>query len=159
MTVDTSPQGTQDFMDGFLATYAGDTYPGSKMKRAVRTPDPEPEPDIIWPKGRILTIQGREVECFTTGQLAYLLGGRKAVTIRGWEAEGILPKSGYFVPGKGGDPRGKRRYYTRLQCEAVIDIARAEGVLYPSTRNSVKRTGFTHKVLERFIYMREHSIR
>jgi hypothetical protein len=153
-----SPE-TQDFLDAMLRGYTGDTYPGSKMKRETRKPDPEPDDEIIWPKGRPLTIQGREVECFTTGQLAYLLGGRKAVTIRGWEAEGILPKSGYFIPGKGGDPRGRRRYYTRAQCEAVIDIARAEGVLYPSTRTSVKRTGFTKKVLDTFIYMREHSIR
>jgi len=134
-------------------------YPGSKMKREVRAPDPEPEPEFEWPKGRILTIQGFEVECFTTGQLAALLGGRKAVTIRAWEAEGILPKSGYYVPGRDGDVRGRRRYYTRAQVEGVLDIARQEGVLYPSTRISISRTGFTRRVTDLFLDLRNRGIR
>lgn len=134
-------------------------YPGSKMRREVRVPDAPPEPEFIWPKGRILTIQGIEVECFTTGQLAGLLGGRKAVTIRAWEAEGILPKSGYYVPGRDGDVRGRRRYYTKAQVEGVLDIAKAEGVLYPSTRISISRTNFTAKVTDLFLDLRRRGIR
>lgn len=134
-------------------------YPGSKMKREVRQPDPEPEPCVIWPKGRILTISGYEVECFTTGQLADLLGHRKAVTIRAWESAGILPKSGYYVPGRDGDLRGRRRYYTRSQCEGVLDIARQEGVLYPSTRISISRTNFTKRVTDLFLDLRRRGIR
>ena len=142
---------THDFLMEF--------YPGSKMKPEARVPDPEPEPEIEWPKGRILTIQGFEVECFTTGQLANLLGGRKAVTIRAWEAEGILPKSGYYVPGRDGDVRGRRRYYTRAQVEGVLDIARQEGVLYPSTRISISRTAFTGRVTDLFLDLRKRGIR
>lgn len=134
-------------------------YPGSKMKREVRLPDAEPEPEFEWPKGRTLTISGYEVECFTTGQLAGLLGGRKAVTIRAWEAEGILPRSGYFVPGRDGDVRGRRRYYTRAQVEGVLDIARAEGVLYPSTRISISKTAFTERVTGLFLDLRKRGIR
>lgn len=145
-----------DVLDRFMDE---DYYPGSKMKREVRVPDAEPEPEIAWPEGRILTISGYEVECFTTGQLADLLGHRKAVTIRGWEADGILPKSGYYVPGRGGDVRGKRRYYTRSQVEGLLDIARQEGVLYPSTRISIKRTSFTARVTTLFLDLRKRGIR
>jgi hypothetical protein len=134
-------------------------YPGSKMKPAPRTPDPEPEDEIEWPSGRVLTISGYEVECFTTGQLADLLGHRKAVTIRGWESDGILPKSGYYVPGKNGDVRGRRRYYTRRQVEGLLDIAHEEGVLYPSTRISISKTGFTRRVTELFLELRRQGIR
>lgn len=134
-------------------------YPGSKMKRTV-TVQPEPEvEEVIWPKARVLTISGYEVECYTTGQLAELLGGRKAVTIRAWEAEGILPKSGYYVPGRDGDVRGRRRYYTRRQVEGVLDIARQEGVLYPSTRVSISRTNFTKRVTDYFLDLRKRGIR
>lgn len=133
-------------------------YPGSKMRREVRVPDPEPELEVEWPKGRVLTIKGYEVECFTTGQLADLLGHRKAVTIRAWEAEGILPKSGYYVPGRDGDVRGRRRYYTRNQVEGVLDIARQEGVLYPSTRISISKTQFTTRVTELFLDLRRRGI-
>lgn len=144
-----------DILDRFTAEY----YPGSKMKRAVREPDPEPEPEVLWPKGKIFTISGYEVECFTTGQLAAMLGGRKAVTIRAWEAEGILPSSGYAMPGRDGDVRGRRRYYTRAQVEGVLDIARAEGVLYPSTRISIKKTGFTDRVRSLFLDLKRSGIR
>jgi hypothetical protein len=145
-----------DMLDRFMTD---EYYPGSKMKREKRVPDPEPEPEFIWPKGRILTISGYEVECFTTGQLADLLGHRKAVTIRAWEASGILPKSGYYVPGRDGDLRGRRRYYTRQQVEGVLDIARQEGVLYPSTRISISKTNFTKRVTELFLDLRKRGIR
>lgn len=146
-------------MTTVLDRFVDDYYPGSKMKREATRPVPEPTPEIIWPKGRILTISGYEVECFTTGQLAQLLGGRKAVTIRAWEANGTLPKSGYYVPGKDGDLRGKRRYYTRTQCEGVLDIARQEGVLYPSTRISISKTHFTERVTTLFLDLRRNGIR
>lgn len=145
-----------DMLDRLLAD---EYYPGSKMRRAPRKPEPEPEPEVEWPKGRILTISGHEVECFTTGQLAQLLGGRKAVTIRAWESEGILPKSGYYVPGRDGDVRGRRRYYTRRQVEGVLDIAREEGVLYPSTRISISKTRFTERVTNLFLDLRRQGIR
>lgn len=138
--------------------FTDEYYPGSKMKREVKHVEPDPEVDD-WPQGRILTISGVEVECFTTGQLGQLLGGRKAVTMRAWEANGILPKSGYFLPGKGGDVRGRRRYYTRAQVEGVLDIARDEGVLYPSTKISVSKTRFTQRVQDLFVELRQRGIR
>ena len=139
--------------------YLDEFFPGSKMKRELVKSEPAPEPEVTFPKGRVLTISGYEVECFTTGQLADLLGGRKAVTIRGWETEGILPKSGYYIPGKGGDVRGRRRYYTKSQVEGVLDIARSEGVLYPSTRISISKTGFTRRVTELFVGLRKRGVR
>jgi hypothetical protein len=143
-----------------LDTVLTEYYPGSKMKREVNHVKPETEDtEIDWPKGRILTIQGFEVECFTTGQLASLLGGRSAVTIRTWESEGILPKSGYSLPGKGGDVRGRRRYYTRAQVKGLIDIAREEGVLLPGPRIFVNRTKFTDRALEYFKDLRKRGIR
>jgi hypothetical protein len=145
-------------MTEVLDRFTDEFYPGSKMKRDL-VKVPEPEPEVEWPIGRVLTISGYEVECFTTGQLGELLGGRKAVTIRAWEAEGILPKSGYFIPGKGGDVRGRRRYYTRAQVEGVLDIARAEGVLYPSTRISISKTGFTRRVTALFMDLRKRGVR
>jgi hypothetical protein len=148
-----------DFLDSFIGGDFGPNYPGSKMKRQVREVIPEYEEEIEWPKGRMLTIQGVEVQCFTTGELAWLLGGRKAVTIRSWESAGILPKSGYYVPGKGGDVRGRRRYYTQAQCQAVLDIAAEEGVLYPSTRTSITKTNFASRVTAKFIEMRKQGIR
>ena len=146
-------------MTDVLDRFTDEFYPGSRMKRAVVKSEPEPEPEVTFPRGRVLTILGYEVECFTTGQLAELLGGRKAVTIRAWEAEGILPKSGYYIPGKGGDVRGRRRYYTKPQVEGVLDIARSEGVLYPSTRVSISKTGFTRRVTELFVSLRKRGVR
>lgn len=143
-----------------LDTVLTEYYPGSKMKREVNHVKPETEePEVVWPKGRILTIQGYEVECFTTGQLAELLGGRSAVTIRTWESEKILPKSGYSLPGKGGDVRGRRRYYTRAQVSGLIDIAREEGILYPGPRIFVNRTRFKERAREYFLDLRKRNIR
>jgi hypothetical protein len=131
-------------------------YPGSKMKRQVNHV-PEEEADE-WPKGRTLTIKGKEVECFTTGQLALLLGGRSAVTIRAWENEGLLPKSGYSLPGKGGDVRGRRRYYTRSQVEGIIEIAKDEGIFTPGPRINMRKTEFTNRVIFFFKELRMRGI-
>ncbi len=133
-------------------------YPGSKMPRGGHSHVPDDEYDEPWPKGRVLTIKGKQVECFTTGQLASMLGGRSAVTIRAWENEGILPKSGYSLPGKGGDVRGRRRYYTHAQVEGVLDIAHSEGVFYPGPRINIKKTQFTGKVTKHFLDLRKRGI-
>lgn len=151
----------ESMMPGSPTAWAKDlldmsTYPGSKMRREVNHVPEEPEDE--WPKGRILTIRGKEVECFTTGQLASLLGGRSAVTIRSWENEGVLPKSGYSLPGKGGDVRGRRRYYTRAQVEGILDIARQEGIFLPGPRINIQRTGFTVRVRDYFIELRKKGI-
>jgi hypothetical protein len=147
-----------DFIESVLRGYNDPEkyYPGSNMKREVNH---APEEDIVdWPKGRILTVKGREVECFTTGQLAALLGGRSAVTIRSWEGEGILPKSGYALPGRDGDVRGRRRYYTKNQVQGVLDIALEEGVFWPGPRINVRRTAFTARVEAYFRELRTRGI-
>jgi hypothetical protein len=130
-------------------------YPGSSMKREVNH---APTEEIEFPEGKILTIQGREVECYTTGQLADILGGRSAVTIRSWEHEGILPKSGYSKQGKDGDVRGRRRYYTRNQVIGIIDIAKAEGVFLPGPRINIRQTQFTAKVENYFRELRKRNV-
>lgn len=127
------------------------------MRREVNHA-PEDTEEIDFPKGKILTVAGREVECFTTGQLATILGGRSAITIRSWEAEGILPKSGYAKPGRDGDVRGRRRYYTRNQIIGIVDIAKAEGVFFPGPRINIRQTRFTARVENYFRELRKRNI-
>jgi len=73
-------------------------------------------------------IGGKEMDFFSTGQLARALE-RSPQTIRKWEARGIIPQSKFILPGNFNDDRGKRRYYSREQVLAIINIAIDEGVL------------------------------
>ncbi len=132
-------------------------YPGSNMRREVNHA-PETNDEIEFPPGKILTVAGREVECFTTGQLAFILGGRSAVTIRSWENEGILPKSGYSKQGNDGDVRGRRRYYTRNQVIGIVDIAKSEGVFLPGPRINIRQTRFTARVEAYFRELRKRNV-
>ena len=74
-------------------------------------------------KGRVYRIKGIEVELFTIGQLACLLG-KKPVTIRMWESRGWIPLAnwrspkpqGEQIPGK---PVKGRRLYSRKQVELL----------------------------------------
>jgi hypothetical protein len=75
---------------------------------------------------RTFTAGGKQVEVFSVGDLARNLG-RKAVSIRRWEHEGIIPLAPFFT--RGADPRGQRRYYSRAHVEGMVRIAREEGLL------------------------------
>lgn len=78
-----------------------------------------------------MIVRGQTIECFTIGQLAAALN-RTANTLRGWEADRILPRATYVTPSK--DPRGRRRLYTRAQCEGLIRLANELGIMDAAAR-------------------------
>lgn len=108
-------------------------YPGSKTPRRSyteqRKPEPEKQADIDLGKPRQLRVGTQVVDFYTVGTLALALN-RKTVTIRKWEQEGIIPKAQYIRPSD--DARGQRRLYTKDQIMGLRELARQEGILYPS---------------------------
>lgn len=119
-------------------------YPGSKERRqaAPRDTGHDVEEDLLG-TGTLMLLGGAEVEFFTIGQLAAAIG-RKPVTLRKWEADGVIPTSGYVKPSKSKDPRGRRRLYSRAQCEGILRIAYEEGIMAADKKASVQ--GFATKV-------------
>jgi hypothetical protein len=85
-------------------------------------------------------------EFFTVGQLAAALG-RRSVTIRKWEREGIIPAPTFNA--ESSDPRGRRRLYGREQVEGIVRIAAEEGIL-DSPKAAITKTRFTERVSELF---------
>ena len=136
----------------------GEYYPGSRERREAPAAPADPVAGLFLEAGRMLTVNGIEVEFFTIGQLAAVLN-RKPVTIRMWEREGIIPSSGWTKPGRDRDPRGKRRLWTRAQVEGIWRIAREEGVLNPGPHVSILTTRFTGRVKALFLELREKGIR
>lgn len=133
-------------------------YPGSREVRRVN-PVPDEVPDVPeLGSGRMLLVNGLEVEFFTIGQLAAVLN-RQPVTIRSWENEGILPASGWTKPGQDGDTRGRRRLWTRAQVEGIWRIAKEEGVLEPGPRVNITGTQFTSRVQLLFTQLRKEGLR
>ena len=134
-------------------------YPGS-TRPIIRHPNrivPErphrgsPAADPGWDENpRTYTVNGEDVEFFSVGQLARALG-REPGTIRKWEAQGVIPKATFQVPGRDGDPRGRRRLYSRKQVEGLVQIAEDEGLMdFGATRKSFNTTQFKPRVLELF---------
>lgn len=131
-----------------------DYYPGSKQKVRNYRRDPLPPLDdtekLDLGTPRIYSVHGREVEFFTLGVLAFALN-RKPVTIRKWEADGVLPKPRAVTPVS--DPRGRRRLYTKGQILGLVKIAEEEGILLPSALGKwrdVTKTRFTERAVELF---------
>lgn len=144
---------TADTIDQQFADLGEQFYPGS-TKPIIRHPNrlhTEAAPSVAnWDvKPRKYTVGGVETEFFTVGQLAQALGGRQSVTIRKWEREGVIPKSTYQATGRDGDPRGRRRLYSRAQVEGMVRIAQEEGVLV-SHQKPIRSTNFTARVVELF---------
>lgn len=136
----------------------GEYYPGSKERRQVNhVPDDEPDAPELG-TGRIWTVAGYEVEFFEIGVLAAVLN-RRAGTIRAWESDEILPRSGWARPGKYDDERGRRRMWTRPQIEGVWRIAKEEGVLYPGPHVRITETQFTARVKALFEELRKRGVR
>lgn len=131
-------------MDEFLEEY----YPGSKTKRVVHIPVPDPEEPLILGIPRIYRVGGKDVEFFTLGQLAAALQ-RKPVTLRRWESDGVIPRPRFTTPGQDGDVRGFRRLYTRSQIEGIVSIAQEEGLM-DNTNKGIRATKFTEKVVALF---------
>ncbi|MER5754315.1 MerR family transcriptional regulator [Streptomyces sp. NPDC002088] len=143
-----------DSIDEAFAEIGQQYYPGS-TKPIVRHQNRSPlhtkaaTSVADWDaKPRKGVVAGVETEFFTVGDLAKALG-RQPVTIRKWEREGVIPKSTYQSPGKDGDPRGRRRLYTREQVEGIVRIAHEEGVLV-SHQKHIKDTQFSARVIDLF---------
>lgn len=63
--------------------------------------------------GKTYVIDGKELEMFTIGELAFRLD-RQRQTLRKWENNGIIPQAIY----RSG---ANRRLYTKGQIEAIVD--------------------------------------
>ena len=131
-------------------------YPGSKhpiIRHPNRVPDARTKATLAvhddWDETpRVYRVNGKDMEFFTTGQLARALG-REPVTIRKWEREGTIPLATFQVPGKNDDPRGRRRLYSREQVEGIVQIAAEEG-MFTHRRKPLGQTQFKERVLELF---------
>jgi MerR-like DNA binding protein len=127
-------------------------YPGSQTPRKTVTavPEEEKEPGLLdeaveaLGEPVVFSVNGIDVEFFLIGQLAAALG-RSATTLRRWESQGIIPRSGYTKPSK--DPRGRRRLYSKEQCRGIIYIYIDEGVW---ETGRIKGTQFSARVLNLF---------
>jgi hypothetical protein len=127
-------------------------YPGSNTPRKTVTaaPQEDKEPgvldEMIETLGEpvVFSVNGIDVEFFLIGQLAAALG-RSATTLRRWESQGTIPRSGYTKPSK--DSRGRRRLYSRAQVEGIIRIYIDEGVW---KTGRIKGTEFSARVINLF---------
>lgn len=121
-------------------------YPGSRVRRQqAPAPAPRVEEDDLLGEGTFMTVRGQRVEFFGIGAVARAIN-RSAVTLRSWEANGIIPKSGFVKSGV--DARGRRRLYSRAQAEAIIRLAKIHGVIDPGSRKPL--TDFKHAVWAAF---------
>jgi len=129
---------------------AQEYYPGSSrpiIRHPNRSRDTGPEVTASWDrKPRTYPVGGVEREFFTIGQLAEALG-RKPVTLRKWEREGIIPKATFRAPSE--HVQGVRRLYSREQVEGIVKIAKEEGVLV-SHQTPITQTQFTNRVVALF---------
>lgn len=124
-------------------------YPGSKQKR-VKFPEKPPVkplyPEEIGEPAKYFRVKGQLTACYTLGQLASFLG-RKAVTLRKWEASGVIPAAPFYIEGE--DQRGNRRYYSAGHVEGIVAIAKEEGILQDAARK-IGDTKFQPRVKELF---------
>lgn len=130
------------------------TYPGSKMKQKVYGSNYEPpvvdDSPVDLGDSRTFDVHGKEVDLYQIASLSAALN-RRPVTIRKWEAEGIVPQPTYLTGSH--DSRAKRRLYTKDQLLGLRKIADEEGLLYPSANGKwkpVEQTDFKRKALELF---------
>ena len=141
--------------DEAFADIATEFYPGSRQplhrhpNRALEenrkmTLAVDPEWDN---KPRKYVTNGQDREFFTVGHLALALG-RRPVTIRLWEREGVIPKATYQVNSE--SPNGRRRLYTREQIEGLVKLAFEEGILHTHDQRPISKTQFTARAIELF---------
>lgn len=135
-----------------------DYFPGSRIpirhpnrssqhnQPKMHTPKPLSMDDGWSDKPKEFIINGGPMDFFNIGQLARALG-RKPVTIRLWEREGILPKATFML--NANSVNGRRRYYSKGQVEGIVRIALEEGILV-SHQRPIKGTRFTERVVALF---------
>lgn len=123
-------------------------YPGSRHKIEVPGGQVDSLNTPRWDDNpKVYKVKGVDTEFFTIGQLGMALGGRKPVTIRKWETQGIIPKPTFRKPSE--DPRGQRRLYSRAQVEGLVKIAEEEGVLMMHSK-PIAKTNFTKRAIALF---------
>jgi hypothetical protein len=123
-------------------------FPG-KREPVNRTKAPEPKPNL-WDVGpRSYKVKGVDTEFFTVGHLA-LAVNRTARTVRYWERQAIIPPATFRAPKphKGSVKQVGDRLYSRAQIEAIVAVAKEEGVLdgkapKPSFTAKVRRAWLT----------------
>jgi hypothetical protein len=120
-------------VDSFVSqefSYQGDTYPGSKQKRAP-APVMEPEKEVApWDaRPYVKSYKGVPTEFFTIEALCIALD-RPAVTVRLWIRNGYIPEATLRLPARDvkGSKQLNRRLYTRGQVEAVIKVFEDHGI-------------------------------
>lgn len=121
--------------------FGDEFYPGSRQKRPEHRAAPVKDTPLgeDWDgKPKILTVNGVDHEFFTIGQLATALN-RRPVTIRSWEAKGILPPARYRYK--------NRRLYSRTQVEGLMKLCAKHGFLHFTSKPDIP-VEFTSDVLE-----------
>lgn len=117
-------------------------YPGSRrIRRSQGGEAPElPEPDVQeWQRfGKTyLTDSGSPQVFYPISALGMALG-RKAITMRHWEQDGVIPKPLRSVSSSS---NGRRRMYTYDQIVGLQQIAKEEGLM-SGQRVYVTKTAF-----------------
>jgi len=138
-----------------MTSHFPEFFPGSRhpIPRNTVKATPQGLQESTWDaKPLRYKVGGVEKEFFTIGQLAEALN-RKAVSIRRWEKEGIIPKPSFNKPSN--DPRGRRRLYTREQVEGVVQIAKDEGI-WDNTYAAIPKR-FTERVVLLFKELAKHA--
>jgi hypothetical protein len=104
-------------------------FPG-KREPVNRKQVEEPKHNA-WDVGpRSYKVKGVDTEFFTVGHLA-LAVNRTPRTVRYWERERIIPPATFRAPkpNKGVLKQVGDRLYSRAQIEAIVQVAKEEGVL------------------------------
>ena len=114
------------------------TYPGSKVKLVDYDAPEEPEDELVTALGepyKYLRYKGVKTAFYSIGSLARALN-REPVTIRKWEAAGVIPQPDFAA--------GKIRLYTAQQIAGLRSIAEDEGILR-ETWHAVHTTRFSER--------------
>lgn len=130
-------------------------YPGSKQKVKVFNPAKKTAPvedsrELDLGRGKDFVVKGKITPLYTVGSLAVALN-RSPITLRKWEAEGVIPAAPFILPSD--DKRGQRRMYSMEHLLGLRKIAQEEGVLNPSAHGKwkdINKTQFTGKAVELF---------
>ena len=116
-------------------------YPGRREPVNRKAPS---KPENVWDASpRSYKVKGVPTEFFTVGHLAAAVN-RTARTVRYWERHEILPPATFRAPKphKGSVKQVGDRLYSREQIEAVVAVAKEEGVL----AGKAPKPSFTAKV-------------
>lgn len=117
-------------------------FPG-RREPVNRKVEPEPKHNEWDTAPRSYKVGGIPTEFFTVGHMA-LAVNRTSRTVRYWERHGILPPATFRAPKpqKGALKQVGDRLYSRAQIEAVVAVAKEEGVL----GGKAPKASFTTKV-------------